>query len=101
MPLTQLCQTLSDILISQSSQFNVFIGDFNVNWFSSSERSSLDNLFIRDYEYRQLVSCYTTDNITCIDHIFTNIQHIKVQVLETYFTDHKSVCALIESFSIP
>ena len=55
---------------------------------------------MRDHKYRQLVTCCTTDNKTCIDLIFTNIQHIKVHILETYFTDHKSVCALIESFSV-
>jgi len=101
-PLTQMCHALSDILISHSSQFNVFIGDFNINWLNNSERISLYNLFIRDHRYIQLVTEYTTDNKTCIDQIYTNIPigHVKVHTLETYFTDHKAICALIDSVNI-
>ena len=31
------------------------------------------DLFVKDNNYRQLVSCYTTDNKTCIDHVYTNL----------------------------
>ena len=58
------------------------------------------SLFIREYNYRQIVSCYTTDSKTCIDHIFTNLpeSQIKMHILETYFSDHKAVCALVNCF---
>ena len=43
------------------------------------------------------MSCYTTYNKTCIDHIYTNLpeEQVKNNILETYFSDHKSVYALI------
>ena len=98
-PVRQMCTALREILDMQpSTAFNVFIGDFNVNWLNESDRLPLSNLFIRDYNYRQLISHYTTDNRTCIDHIYTNLpdQHVTSQVLETYFSDHKPVCAYID-----
>ena len=98
-PVRQLCDALNEMLILSSSQFNIFIGDFNVNWLDESNRSPLYNLFVNN-NYRQLVSCYTTDNQTTIDHIYTNLpqSQTKVHILETYFSDHKSICALINSF---
>jgi len=61
----------------------------------------LYNLFITEHNYRQLVSLYTTDNKTAIDHIYTNLPESQVQlhILETYFSDHKSICALINCFN--
>ena len=98
-PVQQMCTALREILNIQQSTFNVFIGDFNLNWLNEGDRLPLSNLFIRDYQYRQLISHYTTDNRTCIDHIYTNLpdQHVTSQVLETYFSDHKPVCAYINS----
>lgn len=100
---TQMCHALFELLSSQSSQLNVFMGDFNVNWLNNKDNVCLHNLFIRDYSYKQLVSCYTTDNRICIDHIFTNmpISMIRFQILETDFSHHKSVCALIHSVNLP
>ena len=100
-PIVQMCSALSNMLFSQASQLNVFIGDFNIDWLENAGRTSLYNLFVRDHGYKQLVSSYTTDNKTCIDHMYSNIpiSNIKVEVLETYFTDHKSVCALVDCFS--
>ena len=71
--------------------------DFNVNYFNSSQSASLNNLFVRDNNYRQLVSSFTTDRNTCIDHIYTNLSEsqIQFQILETYFSDHKTICALV------
>lgn len=96
-----MCSALSNVLFSQALQLNVLIGDFNIDWLENAERTSLYNLFVRDHGYKQLVSSYTTDNKTCIDHVYTNIpiSNIKVEVLETYFTDHKSVCALVDCFN--
>lgn len=100
-PIVQMCSALSNVLSLQALLLNVFIGDFNIDWLKTTERTSLYNLFVRDHGYKQLVSCYTTDNKTCIDHVYSNIpiSNIKVQILETYFTDHKSVCALVDCFS--
>lgn len=77
--------------------FKVFIGDFNNSWLNEKDKIPLYNLFIRDHSYRQLVSCSTTDNRTTIDHVYTNLpeSQIHVHILETYFSDHKAICALI------
>ena len=85
----QLCSILTDCL-------NLFY----VNWLSEMERTPFYNLFVRDNNYRQLITCYTTDNKSCIDHIYTNLseKQVKVHVLETYFLDHKCICALINCF---
>ena len=82
------------------SQFNVFIGDFIINWLDESNRRSLYNLVV-NCNYRQLISTYTTDNHATIDNIYTNLpeSQANVHILETYFSesDHKSICALINS----
>ena len=52
------------VLISSTSQFNIFIGDFNINWFDEINRRPLYNFFTNDNNYRQLVSSATTDNQT-------------------------------------
>ena len=66
---------------------------------NSKRQTPLHNLFVRDHNYRQLVSCYTTDNRTTIDHIYTNLpeSEVSVHILETYFTDHKAICAFIQT----
>lgn len=96
-PMRQMCAALSNVLMLYNSSFNIFIGDFNVDWFDDKQKISLYNLFVREHNYRQIVSCYTTDNKTAIDHIYTNLplSEIDFQILETYFTDHKSICALV------
>ena len=88
----------NDVRMVNNNIYSLVI--FNVNWNSIIERRPLCNLFIQDHRYGQMVSFHTTTNKTCINHIFANFQHIKVLILETYFTDHKSVCAPINSFSV-
>ena len=46
------------------------------------------------------MSGITTESHTLIDHIFTNLPESEVHahVLETYFSDHKAICALINRF---
>lgn len=101
-PVRLLCITLREILSLLSTQFSIFIGDFNVNWFSEKDKTPISNVFEIDSAcaYRQLVSCYTTDNKTCINHIYTNLPEfqIRAHVLETYFYDHKAVCAIVNCF---
>ena len=96
---TQTDTALMQILNLYCSEFSIFIGDFNVNWLNQKDKTHLHNLFITDNNYRQLVSCYTTDNRTTIDHIYTNLPEpeVTVHVLETYFSDHKAICALIQT----
>ena len=90
----QSCAALQSILV------NLFIGDFNINWFNVANRLPLYNFFINNHGYRQLVKCTTTDNNTCIDHIYTNLpeSQITFQILETYFSDHKGICAILNCF---
>ena len=95
----QMCTAMMQLLVLHSSEFNIFIGDFNVNWLNEKERIPLYNLFVRDNSYRQLVLCYTTDNRTTIDHIYTNLPelYVNLHILETYFSDHIAICALIRT----
>ena len=83
-----------EVLSLHSSNFNIFIGDFNVNWLNEKEKMPLQNFFIQENKYRQLISLFTTDNRTTIDHIYTNLpqSQVSVQLLETYFSDHKGIC---------
>ena len=76
------------------------MGDFNINWFNEIIRSPLYNFFINDNNYRQLVSSFTTDNQTLVDHIYTNLPESEASshILETYFADHKAECALVNCF---
>ncbi len=69
-PITQMCITLAQELSLHSTQFTLFIGDFNVHWFHKKESIPLYNLFIRDHGFRQLVTHCTTDYRTTIDHIY-------------------------------
>ena len=78
-----MCLALTQILNSCCSDFNVFLGDFNVNYLIQKEKVPLNNLFIRENNYRQLVSSYTTDNRTTIDHIYTNLPESQVTVPKT------------------
>ena len=98
--LQQLLEALSQVLISLSSQFNIFIGDFNIKWLHEINRRPLYNFFVNDNGYRQLVSSVTTDNQTLIDHIYTNLPEPQAisHILETYFSDHKAVCILVNCF---
>ena len=100
-PLRQLCAALTQVLSHSTTSYNVFIGDFNINWLNETDRFSLYNLLITEHNYRQLVSCYTTDSRTSIDHVYTNLPQSQTQlhVLETYFSDHKSICVLINCFN--
>ena len=65
----QLCYALNEVLSLSCSQFNIFIGDFNINWLDESNKRPLYDLFLNCNNYRQLIS---TDNQTTIDHIYTN-----------------------------
>ena len=102
-PIRQFCSALREVFMLSSTQFKILIGDFNVNWLNLSERRPLYNLCIRDNHYRQIISCYTTDNNTCIDQIqviHTNLPEAQItgHILETYFSDHKAIYLLLNCF---
>ena len=88
-----LCSAVRETLNSISTQFNVFMGDFSVNWLNDSQSTPLYNFFIRDNAYSRLVTGSTTDSNTCIGHIFTTLpqEQVNIQILETYFSNHNAV----------
>ena len=94
-PVRQLCEAITEVLNSIAQENIIILGDFNVNWLIDTERRPLYNLLVKDKHYRQLISTYTTDSKTVIDHIYTNIHvanlNTQAGVLETYFTDHKAI----------
>ena len=45
-PLQQLLEALPQVLISSTSQFNIFIGHFNINWFDEINRRPLYNFLL-------------------------------------------------------
>ena len=69
----------------------VVLGDFNVNidTISSSQKQLLD--FFSHHHYKQLVHASTTDNNTCIDHIYTGIPNVTAGIWETYYSYHKAI----------
>ena len=98
-PISHLLDALRSIHDQDQSSQNIVIGDFNVNWLAVSERQSLYNLMLIENSYRQLISGFTTDNGTLIDHLYTNIieEDIHAGVLETYFSDHKAIWASLKT----
>ena len=62
-PVQQLCAALDEVLMFCTSQFNIFIGDFNINWLDEANRRPLDRFFINDHNYMQLVSNVTIQTI--------------------------------------
>ena len=92
--LTAIRNTLEENLSSQI----IFMGDFNVNWLDEVERRSLYNLMINENGLKQLISSCTTDNGTCIDHLYTNLieEDVQAGTLETYFSDHKAIWASVK-----
>lgn len=100
-PARLLCLSLRELLSLLCTQFSIFIGEFNINWFNEKEKIPINVFEINTTcSYKQLVSC-TTDNKTCIDHIYTNLpeSQIKSNILECYFSDHKAIYALLNCFS--
>ena len=91
----RLLSALCTIFGQHSSSQNVIIGDFSINWTQESTRQSLYNLMIKEKNFRQLISGFTTDNRTIIDHLYTDLIEEKIYAgtLESYFSDHKAIWA--------
>lgn len=99
-PVRQLHQALAELhSIMSTEPFHVILGDFNIDWNDSVQRSSLFNEMVTSYGYTQHILDYTTDNRTTIDHIYSNLNEstFKTGVLETYFSDHKAVWIAIKN----
>ena len=75
----QLCEAISLVLNALLLDNSIIVGEFNRNWLIETERRPLFNLQLRDKGYKQLISTYTTDNKTAIDHIYTNISQLDFQ----------------------
>ena len=86
---------LNDILTEYGTDNTIILRDFNVNWMVEEQRQSLYSLVIEDNGYQQLISSYTTEYNTLIDHVYSNVLDSEVTlcsgVFETYFTDHKII----------
>jgi hypothetical protein len=97
--ISRLLSSLRSVLDEDSSAQNIIIGDFNVNWMVESDRQSLYNLMVVQNHYRQLITGFTTDNRTLIDHLYTNLieEEIEAGILETYFSDHKAIWASLRT----
>ncbi|CAB4032579.1 uncharacterized protein LOC110232488, partial, partial [Paramuricea clavata] len=95
--LSQLLAALRTIHEENVSAQSIVTGDFNVNWMVEYERQSLYNFMVLENSYRQMISSFTTDNATLVDHLYTNLIEDKIHtgVLETYFSDHKATWAQI------
>ena len=65
-PVGQFCSAIRSLLVSLTTTFIIFIGDFNVNWLNVSQRKPLYNWFVRDKGYKQQLTCSTTEKNTCI-----------------------------------
>ncbi len=50
-------------------------------------------------DYSQLITNYTTNSKTLIDHVYTNLmeQSVHAGILETYFSDHKAIWASLKA----
>ena len=85
---------LLDTIIPYADTPTVILGDFNVNLLEvSSEQKALTKCLLQQRRYKQLITQFTTDYHTQIDHIYTNIPNhvLTAGVLESYYSDHKPI----------
>lgn len=83
-----------DTIIPYADTPTVILGDFNVNLLEvSSEQKALTKCLLQQRRYKQLITQFTTDYHTQIDHIYTNIPNhvLTAGVLESYYSDHKPI----------
>ena len=82
-----------------ANKATIIFGDFNVDLDENPhERNALISNMIESKGYTQLISSYTTDYRTKIDHIYTNIPQMICAsgVLESYYSDHKPIYAFLK-----
>ena len=88
--MSQLVTEMSTIQCDDASveQHNVILGDFNLDWFDDSTRTSMSQIFPG---YRQLITGTSTDYGSTIDHVYTTLpaENIQSFTTESFFSDHK------------
>lgn len=70
------------------------MGDANVYFFTQTCLSE----FLKDQKVSQIVHSVTSDNDSCLDHIYTNLMcpsQISSATLESYYSDHKPIVAYL------
>jgi hypothetical protein len=90
-----VCLKLSNSFERNFCGFSISPNVALISLMVESERQSLYNFMVLENSYRQMISSFTTDSRTLIDHIYTNLieNEIHTGVLETYFSDHKAIWA--------
>lgn len=78
----------------------VIMGDFNQNVL---EGSQIAQYICESFGFIQLLNSVTTDYDSCLDHIYINFSKsdlLAYGTLESYFSDHKPVNAIINENAI-
>ena len=91
-----LCKALSSIHTKHlHAQTAVVLGDFNVDWMSSStDKITLQKLLVHELGYKQVIDGPTTDYGSTLDLVFikdTSTKPIFSGIREVYYSDHKMV----------
>lgn len=88
---------LCDLLITVHNKslkdcYGIILGDFNIDWKSSSkDKTNLETL-LKQFGYRQVITEPTTDYCTTIDLIFSNLDEtLDSGISEIYYSDHSLV----------
>lgn len=93
-----LClEMLQDILATFEDIQNIMIlGDFNVDIASNGLSVNLQS-FCKNNHFSQLISQPTTNSLTTIDHIYTNVQPdlVTCGTFENYYSYHKAIWATL------
>lgn len=77
-------------------ELTVIMGDFNQNVL---EGSQIAQYICDSFGFIQLLNSVTTDHDSCLDHIYINFSKsdlLSYGTLESYFSDHKPVYAIID-----
>ena len=86
-------QTLQQFLLNDikvTNNIDLLLGDFNIDILSKPKHSIVKYL----NQHQQIVSEPTTEYHSLLDHAYvkkTLLHHVRCDVLETYFSDHKPV----------
>ena len=69
----------------------IVLGDFNVDYSKHNEEKRSLQKLMYGRGLTQMVHQCTTDMRTTLDHIYTNIQDVKIGITENYYSFHKGV----------
>ncbi|XP_071963825.1 uncharacterized protein [Antedon mediterranea] len=89
--INQFCQNLRKYLeeLQKVSTKCIVMGDFNENLFKQSSR--VNNL-MSENQYRQHVTCSTTENNTLIDHVYSKgLDSVHAEVIPIYYSYHEAI----------